>query len=213
MKTNRTKQVAIVGALLVVVIVLAYGIYEKTQPNPQVDVMENSEATPEVSVEDIENKITVDVPKIQETESVESKQGEVVKQQVPVEVEKPVVPPKPKLPENNEAKEESVSEPVESETNPIPKEEDVIKSGDEEENAKPPTYEEQPKVEEEPVENSVVVTPNVPEDTSNDRGGNLVPDSENPFMQPSEKQENNNAPGGHKGSEFGDGEWGTGDKF
>lgn len=215
MKNNIVKRISISTILLIVALTIAYGIYLKSQPTTQVDqiVETQEEQQPEVKVEDIENKVTFDVPEIKITEPEQEKKNQNQEEEVMVEIEKPVVPPKPEPPKDDLPKEEPSSDPVNTDTDPIPKDEDVVKEGDEEENPYPPKYEEQPKVEEKPVKDPVIVTPEVPKDTSEDKGNNLVPDSENPFLKPPANQENNNAPGGHDGSNYGDGEWGSGDKF
>ena len=98
----------------------------------------------------------------------------------------------------------------------IPKNEDVVKEGDEEEKLNPPNYEELPKVKkavQEPVKDPVVVAPEVSKETSDDRGNNLVTDSENPFLRlPSEVPSNGNR-GEIESNEYSDYVPNTGDKF
>lgn len=218
MKNNIVKRISISSILLIVAITIAYGIYLKSQPTTQVDSIETQEEKqPKVKVEDVENKVTVDVPEMKITESEQEKKNQNQEKEVMVEVEKPIVPPKPEPPKDNHPKEESSSKPVNTDTKPIPKDEDVVKNGDEEENPNPPKYEEQPNVEEnpkeDPVKDPVIITPEVPEDTTEDKDENAVPDSENPFLKPPSEVPGNGDRGERDSSNYGEGEWGTGDKF
>lgn len=221
MKNNRIKQITIISVLIVVAIALVYGIYQKSQPTIQPDIGVNNEESKKVKVEDIEEKPTIKVPDIKITKQKEDNDKEEEKEkdkldnvkdkdieQVIVEVEKPVVPPKPELP-----KEEPVDELTKSDTKSIPSDENAVKNGDEEENSNPPTYDEPPTIEEKPIENPVIVTPDAPKDTSEDKSENLVPDAENPFLKTPSSVPSNGARGERDSSNYGDGEWGTGDKF
>ncbi len=118
MKNNRIKQITIISVLLVIAIALVYGIYQKSQPIIQPDVGVNNEESKKVKVEDIEEKSTIKVPDIKvieqnnDNEMEEEKETDEVDnikdkdiEEVTVEVDKPVVPPKPELP-----KEEPVDE-------------------------------------------------------------------------------------------------------
>ncbi|QUH31128.1 hypothetical protein [Vallitalea guaymasensis] len=221
MKNNRNKQITIVCALIVVAIVLIYGIFKLSQPTTQSDLDVNDKESEKVKVEDIDKETTITVPDIKTNEQKEVNDKETEKelqqrdndkekdiQEVNVEVEKPIVPPKPNL-----SKEEPINEPTESEMKPISSDEDGLKSGDEEENTKSPTYDIKPTVEEKPIENPVVITPDVPKDTSEDKDENVVPDSENPFLKSPSSIPSNGDRGERDSSNYGDGEWGTGDKF
>ena len=222
MKNTKVKYISIITMLFIVTIIIFYGIYSKSKPVTKVDQLDKQEKQPDVKVEAIEGKVTIEVPEIKTTEVEQDKKDNVQEEEVIVEVEKPTVPPKPEQPQSeaeaeNQTEKETPSKPVENDTKPIPKNEDVVKEGDEEENPNPPNYEEPPKVEEkavqEPVKDTVVVTPEVPEDTLDDRGNNLVPDSENPFLRPPSEVPSNGNRGERDSSNYGDGEWGTGDKF
>ncbi|WDV44061.1 hypothetical protein PV797_11025 [Clostridiaceae bacterium M8S5] len=215
MKNNKVKHISLITVLLIIAIALSYGIYIKSQSPKQADTLNaEKEKAPEVKVEDIEKK-DIDVPKIKVTEPKNQKDKEGKVEKTTIEVEKPIVPPKPEPPK--EEPKENDKEDIK--TIPIKVEEDKVKEGDIEENPNPPKYEETTKVKNKPVDtvkNPVEVTPEVPENASkDDKGDNLVPDSKNPFLKRSEKQENNNAPGGHNGTDFyQDGrKAGEGDKF
>lgn len=171
-------------------------------------MIENSKEAIEVNVEDIEEKVTVDVPEIERIEPKEDIENKEENIEVTDKVEKPIVPPTPKLP-----KEEVVNKPEKTKVNPIIGNEDVIKNGDEEENPNPPKYEETPTIEEELIENPVIVTPEVPTDTTNEKSENLVPDSENPFMQPPSNVPSNGNRGEVEGTKNSDYVPNTGDKF
>ena len=206
MKNTKVKYISIITILFIVAIIIFYGIYSKSKPVTQVDQLDKQEEQPYVKVEAIENKVTIEVPEIKTTKVEQDKKDNVQEEEVIVEAE-------------NQTEKETPSKQAETDTKPIPKNEDVVKEGDEEENPNPPNYEEPPKVEEKPVQESakdpVVVTPEVPEDISDDRSDNLVPDSENPFLKPAQDRDNSELEGGNQGSDYyQDGrKAGEGDKF
>ncbi len=206
MKNNRIKQITIVCVLILVAIGIGYNVYEKTLVPAEQDTIADENIKKEVKPQDIEDdKPTVEVAGIKEDEPVQKEK----EQEVPTEVEKPVVPPAPELP-----KQENVEEHPVEEKDKLPDGEHEVQEGDTEINPEPPVREESPTVEpQEPVENPVVVTPDAPTDTEGDNGSNLVPDSENPFAKPPTKRPDSGLEGGSEGSDYGDGEWGTGDKF
>jgi hypothetical protein len=214
MKNNIVKRISISTILLIVALTIAYGIYLKSQPTNEVDHIDtHEEKQTEIKVEDIENKATFDVPDVEATELEKEKQNEYKEEEIIVEVEKPIVPPKPEPPREEQPKEEPSSKLANTDTKPIPKDKDVVTEGDEQENPNPPIYEEQPKVEEKPIENPVVVTPNVPEDRTEDKGEKLVPDSNNPFLKPPSEVPTNGDGGEIKSDEYSDYVPNTGDKF
>ena len=213
---DRMKYISVVAILLIVAIALSYGIYQRLQPTTQIDQMDSEvDKQQEVNVEDIEQEEIVDVPEIQNSEQNQEVKEENSNDKIILDVDEPKVPPAPESPEK-----ESGEEPVEEITNTkvelIPESEDTVKKGDEEENPEPPKYDEPPKTEEtEQPENTVVVTPKVPQEIDDKQEENTIPDSENPFLNPPSQQEGNDAPGKHDGEEYyeNDGKAGEGDKF
>lgn len=213
---DRMKYISVVAILLIFAIALGYGIYQRLQPTTQIDQMESEvEKQLEVNVEDIEQEKIVDVPEIQNSEQNQEVKEEKSNDEIILDVDEPTVPPVPESPEK-ESGEEPVEEITDTEVELIPESEDTVKKGDEEENPEPPKYGEPPKTEEtEQPENPVVVTPKVPQETDDKQEENIVPDSENPFLNPPSQQEGNDAPGKHDGEEYyeKDGKAGEGDKF
>ncbi len=216
MKNSKVKHISIITILLIVTIALVYGIYLRSQPTTQADLINTQEEEqPKVKVEDIENNVTIDVPEIKINETEQAKEDQDQEHEITLEVEKPTVPPKPEPPKEERHKEEATSNKANTDNESIPKDKDEVQNGDEE-NSNPPKYEEPPKAkesEEEPVKNPVVVTPETPKDTSEDKGDTVVPDSENPFLKPPSEVPSNGDRGERDSSDYGDGEWGTGDKF
>lgn len=214
MKNNKIKQITIVCVLILVAIGIGYKVYEKTLIPDQEDVIVDENIGTEVQPQDIEDdKPTVEVPDIKDTESVQEKD-----QEMSTEVEKPVVPPAPELPEQEIVEEHPVAE-----EDILPDGEHEVLEGDTEVNPEPPVREEppKPKVESKPVDNAVIVTPDAPNtdtnsnENSSDNGSNLVPDSENPFANPPQAAPNNQSPGETEGENYyEDGrKAGEGDKF
>lgn len=219
MMKNKMKHISLITILLIIGITLAYGIYQRSQPSAEVDKIDIEEAgQPKVEVEDIEKKSSITVPEIKKAESEEVEKENSQEKVTKVEVEKPIIPPKPELPKEEEDNaQEEKSQAVETYIKPIPKEEDIVREGDEEENPNPPKYEEPPKVEDKPTikpdKDPVIVTPEVPEDTSEDKGNKLVPDSENPFLKPPSEVPTNGDRGGVNATDNSEYIPNTGDKF
>lgn len=213
---NRMKYISVVTILLIVAVAVAlgYGIYQNLQPTSQINQIESEvEKQPEVNVEDIETEITVNVPETENSEQNQQIKNEQSGDETSIEVDEPTVPPAPESPEK-ESTEEPVEEVTETEVELIPESDDTVKEGDKEENPKPPKYEEPPKVEEtKQPDNPVVVTPQVPQETDDNQEGNVVPNTENPFLNPPSEVPSNGNRGGVDGKEHSDYEPNTGDKF
>lgn len=213
---DRMKYISVVAILLIFAIALGYGIYQRLQPTTQINQMESEEEKQlEVNVEDIEPEKIVDVPEIQNSQQNQEVKEEKSNDETTLDVDEPTVPPAPESPEK-ESGEEQVEEITDTEVELIPESEDTVKKGDEEENPEPPKYEEPPKVEEiEQPENPVVVTPKVPEVTDDKQEGDVVPDSENPFLKPPSEVPSNGNGGEKKGEDYYEngGKAGEGDKF
>lgn len=211
---DRMKYISVVAILLIVAIALGYGIYQRLQPTTQINQIDSEvEKQLEVNVEDIEQEEIVDVPEIQNSEQNQEVKEEKSNDEIILDVDEPKVPPAPESSEK-ESGEEFVEEITDTEVELIPESEDTVKKGDEEENPEPPKYDEPPKTEEtEQPENPVVVTPKVPQETDDKQEGNVVPDSENPFLKPPSEVPSNGNRGGVDGKEHSDYDPNTGDKF
>lgn len=143
-KNNRMLKITVVSILILAAIGIGYKVYEKTLTPSEEDVITDENIESEVKPEDIErNKPTVNVKDIKEPDPVKEDNEEVK-----IEVEKPVVPPAPKLPEQ----EVDEAHPV-LEEDKLPDGEHEVLEGDTEFNPEPPVREEIPKVESKPVEN------------------------------------------------------------
>jgi hypothetical protein len=213
---DKMKSISVAMILLILAVVLSFGIHQRLQSPTQTDQPESeAEKQTKVHVEDIETEDLVDVPKIQNLEQNQEDQEEKSNIETTLKVDEPTVPPTPKSPEK-ETEVKLVNEDIDTKVEVIPESEDKVKEGDEEENPKPPKYEEPPKAEEtKQPENPVIVTPEVPKDTDGRHGENLVPDNENPFLKPPSEVPSNGEGGEMKGEDYyqDGGKAGEGDKF
>jgi hypothetical protein len=195
MKKMNSKQITLVTgtSLIIVAVIVGALIFSKlntgevAKDNLLSENQDNIPVVEEIEVSE-EVKPVVEVPKIQDTETELPKDNEEV---VSIDELLPEPPEKPEL-EAPEGKPETTDDLEDMDNVPEYNEEDLV------------------------VETEEVVVVNEPQESTEpepiveDEGeSNLVPPSENPFLNP------NNAakPIELDGSDFGDGEWGTGDKF
>jgi hypothetical protein len=195
MKKINSKQITVVTGTSLIIVAVVFGalIFSKlntgdvTKDTLSSENQDNTPIVEEIEVSE-EVKPIVEVPKIQDNETEVIKDDEEV---VSIDEPLPEPPEKPEL-EAPEGKPETTDDLEDMDNVPEYNEEDLV------------------------VETEEVVVVNEPQESTEpepiveDEGeSNLVPPSENPFLNP------NNAakPIELDGSDFGDGEWGTGDKF
>ena len=195
MKKMNSKQItlAIGTSLIIVAVIFGALIFSKLntgEVSKDNVLSENQDDTPVVEEikESEEVKKVVEVPKIQDTETKVIEDNEEV---VSIEEPMPEPPEKPELeapkdkPETNDDLEDMENVPEYNKEYLVIEPEEVVVVNEPQEST-----EQEPVVEEE-------------------SESNLVPPSENPFLNP----ENAAKPIELDGSDYGDGEWGTGDKF
>jgi|JUEG02.1.fsa_nt_gi hypothetical protein len=196
MKKMNSKQVTLVTvtSLIIVAIVLGALIFSKfntgevAKDNVLSDIQNNTPVVEEIEESDKVEQV-VEVPKIQDTETKVIEDNEEV---ASIEEPMPEPPEKPELeapkdkPETNGDLEDMDNVPEYNEEDLVVEPEEVVVVNEPQESTEP-----EPVVEEQESES------------------NLVPPSENPFLNP----ENAAKPIELDGSGLGDGEWGTGDKF
>lgn len=195
MKKMNSKQITIFTgtSLIIVAVILGALIFSKlntgevAKDNLSSENQHNTPVVEEIEVSE-EVKPIVEVPKIQDTETVVIEDNEEV---VSIDEPLPEPPEKPEL-EAPEGKPETTDDLEDMDNVPEYNEEDLV------------------------VESEEVVVVNEPKESTKpepvveDEGeSNLVPSSENPFANPS----NAGNPKEMQGEDLGDGEWGTGDKF
>lgn len=187
----KTKRVMLISTFLVIGIALVGAIYIKTNTkNMNEDILIKEKESDDTVVDNIEEpekgEEKIEVPEIREEEvikDIDNKvEKEVIEEPLPKEPEKPKSTPPEKKPQTKDGVEDMTKEP----------------EYDEEEVIYIPEEKEEPQTEKDPA----------PKDNEED---NLVPESENPFLQ--DNIPNNGDGGEMKGEDLGDGEWGTGDKF
>jgi hypothetical protein len=195
MKKINSKQITVVTGTSLIIVAVVFGalIFSKlntgdvTKDTLSSENQDNTPIVEEIEVSE-EVKPIVEVPKIQDNETEVIKDDEEV---VSIDEPLPEPPEKPEL-EAPEGKPETTDDLEDMDNVPEYNEEDLVEKTEE------------VVVVNEPQESTE------PEPIVEDEGeSNLVPPSENPFLNP------NNAakPIELDGSDFGDGEWGTGDKF
>jgi hypothetical protein len=194
--TIKTQRRILVSALLVVCVVLLGVIYARLnvdKPNTDIVIIEND--TNEVQVDVIEmpeeEAVIVEVPEIKIEEPKKEENSKVTEEEI-----KEVMPTEPKKPDNTPPEEKpETSGDVEDMTNePEYTEEEVIYVPDDSEEVDP-----------------VIEQITEPDFNNGDEENNLVPDSENPFLQDNIP---NNGDGGFQDSlDYSDYVPGTGDKF
>jgi hypothetical protein len=195
MKKMNSKQITIITGTSLIIVAVIFGalIFSKLNTGEVAKdnvLSENQDDTPVVEeIEETEGvKQVVEVPKIQDTETKAIEDNEEV---VSIEEPMPEPPEKPELdspkdrPETNDDLEDMDNVPEYNEEDLVIEVEEVVVVKEPQESKEP-----EPVVEEE-------------------YESNLVPPSENPFLNP----ENAAKPIELDGSDLGDGEWGTGDKF
>lgn len=195
MKKMNSKQITMVTgtSLIIVAVILGALIFSKLNTGGVTKenlLSENQDYTPIVEEIEVfeEVKPLIEVPKIQDTETVEIKDNEEI---VSIDEPLPEPPEKPEL-EAPEGKPETTDDLEDMDNIPEYNEEDLVVESEE------------VVVVNEPQE-SIEPEPEVEEESES----NLVPSSENPFANPS----NAGNPKEMQGEDLGDGEWGTGDKF
>jgi hypothetical protein len=195
MKKMNSKQITLVTGTSLIIVAVIFGalIFSKLNTGEVANdnvLSENQDDTPVVEAikESEEVKPVVQVPKIQDTETKVIKDNEEV---VSIDEPMPEPPEKPEL-EAPEDKPETTNDLDDMENVPEYNEEDLVIESEEVVVVKEP----QESTEPEPV-------------VEEEYESNLVPPSENPFLNP----ENAAKPIELDGSDLGDGEWGTGDKF
>ncbi|MEA1974839.1 MAG: DUF6550 family protein [Bacillota bacterium] len=194
--TIKTQRRILTSALLVVCVILVGVIYIRmNEDKPNTDILINEIETnanePEVeAIETPEESVIVEVPEI----NIDETKKEDVK--VTEEEIKEPIPTKPKKPDNTppEQKPETSDNVKDMTKEPEYEEEEVVYVLDELEEADLATEE--------------VTDPN---QNSADEESNLVPDSENPFLQ--DNIPNNGDGGFQDSSDYSDHVPGTGDKF
>jgi len=190
-----SKQITVVTGTFLIIVAVIFGalIFSKLNTGEVAKdnvLSENQDDTPVVEeIEETEGvKQVVEVPKIQDTETKVKEDNEEV-----VSIEEPMSEPpeKPEL-EAPEGKPETTDDLEDMDNVPEYNEEDLV------------------------VETEEVVVVNEPQESTEpepvveeEYESNLVPASENPFLNPA----NAAKPIELDGSDLGDGEWGTGDKF
>lgn len=195
MKKMNSKQITLVTgtSLIIVAVMLGALIFSKLNTGEVANdnvLSENQDDTPVVEAIKVSEEVkpVVEVPKIQDTETKVIKDNEEV---VSIDEPMPEPPEKPEL-EAPEDKPETTNDLDDMENVPEYNEEDLVIESEEVVVVKEP----QESTEPEPV-------------VEEEYESNLVPPSENPFLNP----ENAAKPIELDGSDLGDGEWGTGDKF
>lgn len=195
MKKMSSKQVTLITGTSLIIVAVIFGalIFSKlntgevTKDNLASDNQDNIPVVEEIEVSEEVNHL-VEVPKIQETEKEVINDNEEI---VSIDEPLPEPPGKPELeapegkPETTDDLEDMDNVPKYNEEDLVVETEEVVVVSETEESTEP-----EPVVEEE-------------------YESNLVPPSENPFLNP----DNAAKPIELDGSDFGDGEWGTGDKF
>jgi hypothetical protein len=195
MKKMNSKQITLVTGTSLIIVAVIFGalIFSKlntgevTKDNLSSENQDNMPVVEEIEVSE-EVKKVVEVPKIQDIEIEIIKDNEEV---VSIDEPMPEPPEKPELeapkdkPETNDDLEDMENVPEYNEEDLVVESEEVVVVNEPQESTEP-----EPVVEEE-------------------YESNLVPPSENPFLNP----ENAAKPIELDGSDYGDGEWGTGDKF
>ncbi|WFD10866.1 hypothetical protein [Tepidibacter hydrothermalis] len=188
---TKTKRARMIATLLVVGIILIGAIYVKISPkDTNKDILIEEKTTHNTVVDAIEvpkeEVVKVEVSKIKEEVVIRDTdhkvEKEVIKEPLSKEPEKPQNTPPEKKPQTKDDVEDMIKEPE------YEKEEVIYIPEDKEE----------PKMK-------------IESKTNDTEKSNLVPDSQNPFLQ--EDIPSNGDGGKIKGSDLGDGEWGTGDKF
>ena len=195
MKKMNSKQITLVTGTSLIIVAVIFGalIFSKLntgEASKDNVLSENQDNIPVVEeIEETEGvKQVVEVPKIQDTETNVIEDNEEI---VSIEEPMPEPPEKPELeapkdkPETNDDLEDMENVPEYNEEDLVVEPEEVVVVNEPQESTEP-----EPVVEEE-------------------YESNLVPPSENPFLNP----ENAAKPIELDGSDLGDGEWGTGDKF
>jgi hypothetical protein len=195
MKKMNSKQITMVTGTSLIIVAIIFGalIFSKlntgevTNDNLSSEIQDNKPVVEEIEVSE-EVSPLVEVPKILETEKEVINDNEEI---VSIDEPLPEPPEKPEL-EAPEGKPETTDDLEDMDNVPDYNEENLV------------------------VETDEVVVVNEPQKSTEpelvveeEYESNLVPPSENPFLNP------NNAakPIELDGSDFGDGEWGTGDKF
>jgi len=195
MKKMSSKQITMVTGTSLIIVAIIFGalIFSKLNTGEvendslSSEIQDNTPVVEEIEVSE-EVMPNVEVPKIKDTETVEIKDNEEV---VSIDEPLPEPPEKPELdapedkPETTDDLEDMDNVPKYNEEDLVVETEEVVMVNEPQESTEP-----EPVVEEE-------------------SESNLVPPSENPFLNP----DNASKPIELDGSDFGDGEWGTGDKF
>jgi len=194
--TIKTQRRIVVSALLVVCVVLLGVIYARLNVDkPNTDIVITEIDTNEVLVDVIEmpeeEVVIVEVPEIKIDEPKKEENAKVTEEEI-----KEVMPTEPKKPDNTppEEKPETSGDIEDMTTEPEYTEEEVIYVPDESEEVDP-----------------VIEQITEPDFNNGDEENNLVPDSENPFLQ--DNIPNNGDGGEMKGEDYSDYIPGTGDKF
>jgi hypothetical protein len=193
MKKMNSKQITLVTGTSLIIVAVIFGALIFSKLNIGEDakdnvLSENQDDSPVVEeIEETEEvKQVVEVPKIQDSETKVIEDNEEV---VSIEEPMPEPPEKPELevpkdkPETNDDSEDMENVPEYDEEDLVVEPEEVVVVNEPQESTEPDSVEEYE--------------------------SNLVPPSENPFLNP----ENAAKPIELNGSDLGDGEWGTGDKF
>lgn len=182
-----------IGVLAVIAVVLVFAIGSQLNRNEPEDDLAVQNDNEKVSVETITQDTKEKNIVVTEIKPTDAGTTEDVKdEQVVIEVPMPKEPEKPELeaPESKPQTKDNLNNPGKV---PTYNDKDVVKEGE-----KVTVTEEKKTVE--PVKN---------QEESKPTESNLVPPSENPFSNPA----NVGKPIELDGSDLGDGEWGTGDKF
>jgi hypothetical protein len=195
MKKMNSKQTTLVAGTSLIIVAVIFGalIFSKlntgevAKDNLSSENQHNTPVVEEIEVSE-EVKPIVKVPKIQDTETEVIEDNEEV---VSIEEPMPEPPEKPEL-QAPEDKPETTNDLDDMDNVPEYNEEDLVIESEEVVVVKEP----QESTEPEPV-------------VEEEYEDNLVPPSENPFLNP----DNAAKPIELNGSDLGDGEWGTGDKF
>lgn len=195
MRKMNSKQITLVTGTSLIIVAVIFGalIFSKLNTGEVAkdtlssEIQDNTPVVEEIQVSE-EVMPLVEVPKIQDTETDVIKDNEEV---VSIDEPLPELPEKPEL-EAPEGKPETTDNLEDMDNVPEYNEEDLV------------------------VETEEVVVVNEPQESretepivEEEYESNLVPPSENPFVNP----DNAGKPTEVQGEDLGDGEWGTGDKF
>jgi hypothetical protein len=193
MKNTKQLNLIIGTSLIIVAVIFGALIFSKlntgevVKDNVLSENQDNAPVVEEIKETDKVKKV-VEVPKIQDTETKvteDKKEVTIIDEPMPEPPEKPELEAPKHKPETNDDLEDMDNVPEYNEEDLVIEPEEAVVVHEPHESTKP-----EPVVEDE-------------------SKSNLVPPSENPFLNP----ENVAKPIELDGSNYGDGEWGTGDKF